>query len=226
MTKDKFWELVKSTNWEEESKKDKISFDEMKFNLLLQMSPLELQSFTDHYSTAYKEISKVTSLALKDTDAYVSDDSFSDLVSHVVGLGKEKSDDLINNPEFINEMAESNSYEESFSYVVPFIGDYEKLDFASYGRKAREYQEITESSTIKSNLGDQMVVDMFLKAVVDYDFEELPLLCDKVYDYWYSKAGREANLSVHITYPQYGLPNLAGDIRTIIPILKKLNGGL
>lgn len=68
----------------------------------------------------------------------VSDDGFSDLCWHVVGLGREKFVEVMSDPYILAEMGRKGQYMESFGYAIPH-GDLEDFDLGRYQDSAREY---------------------------------------------------------------------------------------
>ena len=54
----------------------------------------------------------------------LGDDGFSDLVSHIIGLGSKEYWKVMRDPELALKRAESGDYKESFSYAIPATNDY------------------------------------------------------------------------------------------------------
>jgi len=225
MEKKKFWEIVESLNWKEASEIEKLAIDSVKLNLLVTLSPNEVVGFGNYFSEVYRLVEKHVDTALDDCDAYVSDDSFSDLISHIIGLGEDFMNKAFDDYQVIRDLADSGDYVESFSYLIPSIEDYEKLNKGHYAELARKYAQETKNLSEAEKLGDQITVDKFLDKVSNYDFKDILPLAVRVYEYWYSEEGKKANLDVHNRYNGYGVPNLASDIIIILPIIEKLNGG-
>lgn len=56
----------------------------------------------------------------------VSDDGFSDLRAHIIGLGKVEYERVLYDPDLAQQRANKNAYTESFSYCLPYETDYPK----------------------------------------------------------------------------------------------------
>lgn len=71
----------------------------------------------------------------------VSEDSFGDLVAHIIGLGQAEYEAVLADPMLAQERASTGNYAESFSYALPFSTSFEKLDpafYASWAARAIE----------------------------------------------------------------------------------------
>ena len=84
------------------------------------------------------------------------------------------------------------------------------------GTLATKYMEETKDLEESKKNGDQTVVDKFLQAVIDWDVEELLPLATRVYEYWFTEEGKNANLEVHDRYDGLHIPNLAVEVLELI----------
>ncbi len=66
------------------------------------------------------------------TGDYSGDDGYGDMLWHVVGLGEDKFNEVMDNPNVLNGMP----FVESFGYVLPYEGDYELLTANHHKEKA------------------------------------------------------------------------------------------
>jgi hypothetical protein len=119
----KFWEVVESCGWGTKTTNSK----EVKRYLLRNFSQAEIQAleavFRQYTSKLSEHLSEVTG---------VSDDSFSDLCSHIVGLGKKEYDAVMKDADLAQQRINRSDYAESFSYVWPHEDDYEKINGGMY----------------------------------------------------------------------------------------------
>jgi len=71
----------------------------------------------------------------------LGDDSFSDLLAHVIGLGRGEYERVLANPQLAQARVDAYDFEESFAYALPFESSYESLKPAKYLRWARDIIE-------------------------------------------------------------------------------------
>ena len=69
-------------------------------------------------------------------------DSWDDTLAHIVGLGEEEYKKNITEPERIIRRYRDGEYKESFSYCIPYISDYEKLNDTGYSSLLRLTAEL------------------------------------------------------------------------------------
>lgn len=77
-----------------------------------------------------------------DRSCGLSDDSFADLLSHIIGLGQAEYEAVLVSPSLAVKRARAGDFSESFSYVWPDAEDYEKRGnvaaFKGWAEKNRE----------------------------------------------------------------------------------------
>lgn len=59
---------------------------------------------------------------------YLPEDHFNDLLDHIIGLGKDEYERTLENPELAYIRSEKANYVESFSYCIPWKGDYKIVE--------------------------------------------------------------------------------------------------
>ena len=123
MDEDTFWRIVDSINWKE-IKNLKKAYIIGKKTVMKALSYEEATTFGD---TVSKLSSSVYDL-IASMDDLPGDDGTSDLIAHIIGLGKETFYASINDVNLISARIEANDYVESFAYCVPYEDDYEKSD--------------------------------------------------------------------------------------------------
>lgn len=105
------WDIVDQIGWGTKT-------TDYKFisRMLLRMSGAKRNEFETFVRSKYDELSK----KLYDIVDGPSDDGFSDLCWHIVGLGKIEFDNCMRNPLSAQERYDTDQYEESFAYCLHF----------------------------------------------------------------------------------------------------------
>lgn len=130
-----FWMLVDKIGWGTKT----TDFEAVQKAIMLKYSPLEAEALGDIkdklFHALYQRLDQ-----WEDTEEgkpfEMGDDSFSDLVNHIIGLGKREYDAVMKDPKRAWERAMKGLYEESFSYVFPSHSDYASLNLKHYTRWA------------------------------------------------------------------------------------------
>jgi len=130
-----FWECVAEIGWPK-CESSKVSKD-----LLFAWTPEFAESFRKRLDRRQGEISrafeKYEEDGFEERDYWLGDDSFGDLMGHMVGLGKEAYEAALADLSLVVERARSGDYKESFSYCIPYppsvTSDFEKyMDIMGY----------------------------------------------------------------------------------------------
>ena len=107
----------------------------------------------------------------------VGDDSFDDLTSHIIGMGRKEYESVLRDPALALERAvapygSKDGYSESFAYAIPDEADY-KVNLSRYEKWAkkamREYMEA--SKYLPSLRADVGRIAVILSAMADGDYE-------------------------------------------------------
>lgn len=145
MTINEFWNIVKRINWLANCTQRRYYYDAKKM-LMHEYSPETMKEFSDQFCNLKAALSDCIDAYDEATGErvgnYGGDDSFDDMLSHVVGCGKDAYDAVLKDPTILNEM----KYVESFAYCIPYGDDYQNIDPAHYQKWARE--AITELASI------------------------------------------------------------------------------
>jgi hypothetical protein len=117
----KFWATIKSTGWGTRTTDHKAAQQ----GLLDRLGVEEGIAFSE----TYREVKRRLKEQLWDRVTLVSDDSYDDLVSHIIGLGKKEVDAVVKSPMRAQRRADArygdqSGYVESFSYAVPYEKDW------------------------------------------------------------------------------------------------------
>ena len=145
MTDDRFWELVKQADW---PNKD---YEKVKIHYVKTLSREQSKLFRASASKFYRELDEKIEVSPFRYGLNVGDDGYNDLLYHIIGLGKEEYYKHLNNIGFVKRLGNSYGYKESFSYCIPYDGDYAEKSPYSINYVIRNAK-----SSIKE-------IDMFLK---------------------------------------------------------------
>tara|TARA_R110000824_G_scaffold300648_1_gene488677 strand:+ start:1000 stop:1557 length:558 start_codon:yes stop_codon:yes gene_type:complete len=114
---DQYWKQIKELKWEEDHDDKRIE-QYLKDNFTVS----EAIRLNDFVSEKVNQLyTKYESDWLAEPGIAVSDDGWSDLLNEVVGRGKEFYENI--DVECLQDMADHNDYEESFSYCFHFTYD-------------------------------------------------------------------------------------------------------
>lgn len=137
-----FWEIVEKVNWPALCAEHSRPYEEGKRRMLL-LLPSESwankfqNTFSQHKGRLMKvleqweeEGAELHGYENNPHRIHESDDSFSDLLCHIIGLGKESYEAALNNPLLVKKLADEKytspfRARESFSYCIPFPEDYD-----------------------------------------------------------------------------------------------------
>ena len=139
MTEQRFWELVDAINWGSISELY-IDSNCIKRDLIKQYGD-EAYQMRGRFNQLYNTLDSVVSPELAQYqlvfDQYlVGDDSYSDLIAHIIGLGRDEYYSTLNNPQLAIIRAKDGRFSESFSYVLPYVDNQSDmpnpLDYNTY----------------------------------------------------------------------------------------------
>ena len=133
-----FWSLVEAANWKSDH-----NYDRIKIGLIRQLTPSAIDQFQDLFQKFNNKLAKAVDNYCDQNNKTTgcSDDPYSDLIAHVVGLGKEEYEQSLKNPELVVARAKKGDYKESFSYSIPSKEDLQYMPKSYYMEKARQYLE-------------------------------------------------------------------------------------
>jgi hypothetical protein len=127
MEEDTFWAYNRLVDWRTKSKMHRQGIKAGKTVFLLLLPTLEDRNA---YRTQFNMLIHELSLRINHWESAArkelpcSDDGFSDLLAHIVGLGKEEYCAVLENPKLAFDRANKHDYEESFAYCIPYEEDY------------------------------------------------------------------------------------------------------
>ena len=121
MNEEIFWKAVDDMGWEANGfDYDKIGKD-LEARIWAEYGDQQAgeiaKSLRLFMNNPYRRLYKAVDKAARDAKAYVGgDDSFDDLLNHIIGLGKAEYDRVMENPILAVERFQRDDYRESFAY--------------------------------------------------------------------------------------------------------------
>lgn len=139
MNEQKFWEIVEKINWKTIAEQNH-DVDKIKTTIMREYSRATMTDFRKikHAKAAQlqKTIEKYNDTHKTTIPCY--DDSGSDLINHVIGLGKDYFNKALAKPSILKTL----EYVESFSYIIPYVSDYDKLQPGYFkNRPVKQFKE-------------------------------------------------------------------------------------
>ena len=123
-----FWAIVQSLGWGRS-----YDYKAMKADLIKRLDEQQARYFRDIFQRKQSELMRALSRYEEDEDVElgVSDDGFSDLTAHIIGLGRREYNQVMKNPQLGVDRANArygspDGYKESFAYAIPYEDDYRK----------------------------------------------------------------------------------------------------
>ena len=139
------WKDIEEINWEVHSKKSR-GYEEAKLYILRNFTKSRCTKIREFVNERFDDLYEFiqTFEYVNDTHCgdYGGDDSFGDMIHHVIGLGEDKFEEIMKDPSKLNGM----DYTESFSYCLPYGDDFELLKPDYHLDRAR--QSIVELARI------------------------------------------------------------------------------
>lgn len=135
---DKFWHLVDEINWSDNCKNR--GYEKIKLHMMKNLEHEWVKEASFIRCALYNEISECINRWEDDYGQIeVSDDGLSDLINHIIGLGKKEFDRCMKNPALAKRRADRCDFVESFSYCFPHDNEYEKFQVDHYQEYAKNY---------------------------------------------------------------------------------------
>jgi hypothetical protein len=137
MSESEFWKLTEPYGWGTKTK----NYKPIKKDLMSKLSPDKADDLNQTFRALTGRLDKALSKVVEG----LGDDGYSDLLAHIVGMGKREYERNLKNPQLANERANKYDFAESFSYAIPHKEDYASLDVKRYTGWA---QRIVDSYTM------------------------------------------------------------------------------
>jgi len=129
------WKLIEAMNWEKYSKEYR-GYYEVASNLSETHTKEVIEEMQEFVTARVHELCICIDTYEKANNTrcgeYGGDDSFSDMVCHVVGLGEAKFNEIMNDPKKLNGM----EFVESFSYCFPRSDEFEYINQDYHTKRA------------------------------------------------------------------------------------------
>ena len=118
-----FWAIVEGLGWGRRT----TDYDAIQKDLMNRLSPQQAKKMRGIFDKKKGELSRaISQWERSNDDLPVSDDGYSDLLAHIVGMGRKEFEKTLRNPELAYERAKKYDYKESFAYALPYESDYRK----------------------------------------------------------------------------------------------------
>lgn len=175
----KTWKIIEEIGWGTKT----TDYKAIKNKLMRTYSPEDMKKFYDSVSALTNRLSKAVDAYTEENKRhnlpYGGDDSYSDMLYHAVGMGKNYYDKALADPSTLQTL----KVRESFSYAIPHESDYKHLKPDYHAQKAKQWlQEVMEP--IKKTQGYSKVKALFkplediVENIVNHKFSELPAAQD------------------------------------------------
>jgi hypothetical protein len=175
MNDTKYWNMIATINWTERCHED---FDVTKRSIMISFKASDLKELTVFVRDRWNELYTRINAYEKDNDVICGqdggDDSFGDMINHVIGMGKETFDIMMANPLELDDI----DFVESFSYILPYEDDFINLNPEHHTGRAIECIAALQldweesSNPIANEISDRMVLasqEKFIEAVDGFD---------------------------------------------------------
>lgn len=128
----KFWSTTEPFGWGTKT----TDSEAIKVALLRQLTPLEADAIRSQFDKLTHALSQA--LRAKHIRLECGDDSYWDLMAHVVGLGRAEYEKALADPQLLKARCDSGKFTESFAYALPHASDFEYLTLEHYIGRAAE----------------------------------------------------------------------------------------
>lgn len=108
---DIFWEVIDEIAWDEHCRKERGYYNRVSAGIVTHWTPEFYEKFDEFRMQCFSEVSNAIDRHVEE----ISDDAFTDLVCHLVGMGHQVFLDVLKNPETVQEKYGSR-VKESFGY--------------------------------------------------------------------------------------------------------------
>jgi hypothetical protein len=141
------WAIIAEARWSED-----FNYSRIKNELMAKLSVEEVEALSKFIEDKRRDLHRaIKNGELEDSLGY--GDSYSDLLYHVVGLGKEEYEKCLNDIESVVEVSKTSR--ECFGYGIPDKEDYDRLDPSYFRQMANRF--LTEMESV--NLSELPISD-------------------------------------------------------------------
>lgn len=166
MPESDFWKIVDDLGWGTRTTDYKV----IKKQLLRNLSPNQAASLQTTFAQMQGKLYKALTAWEENGDTWMEtgkhgnprsfglgDDSFGDLIAHIIGMGKREFAAVLKNPQLAHDRARKNAFKESFSYALPSTSDYAKLDVSTYQKEWAKVHGLAEWLLMRPEIPRAMV---------------------------------------------------------------------
>lgn len=122
LSEDQIWKLIEDMEWAKNSSKNSTKLQIENYFRYTTEHIEAIKSFIwAKHDLIYQKIT--TFEKIQNIEFECSEDTLFDIVTHTIGLGKEKFEDLFNNPEKIIEIIQNRDFKEGFINTIPIVND-------------------------------------------------------------------------------------------------------
>lgn len=205
-----FWTFVSKAQWTKDH-----DYDRIKKMILRTMDKDSARDLDKTYRIIYGKLHK----HIFDDVEGVSDDSYSDLIGHIVGSGKGLYDAAMNDPAIAQQIIDDRAYKESFSYAFPYDDDWKLNDPEHFKQQASKYLEDLAPLTsgklqVRLHKEDVEIIRKMVKRLRSVESGNFRKAVDgwgsEEYSQWGALAGRARHENVDL---HYGFSNLLDDVK-------------
>lgn len=153
------WAIIEQINWAERSQ-ERRGYENGKLFLMENHTPATCEALSKFVAEKRVELSIRVDEYENDNGVrcgdYGGDDSYGDMLHHVIGLGQKAYGMITADPTLLNRI----KYVESFSYCLPYSDDWEMLDANKHEDRARAAVNVLHEILMnnKPSSGDVLII--------------------------------------------------------------------
>lgn len=177
ISEDRFWALVAQADWPNRD------YNEVTLEFLTTLTAEEGKSFRVALDYLWSQLN----IFIGDRNpAGGSDDSHSDFIFHIIGLGKDEFYANLKDYDKMEQRGRKGKFEESFGYCVPYVNDWDAKDeriaqLTKQIHRTAERKAGVKHLYIHNIIGD--IADVLSNSDGDYVAEIYNQICDKQIEY-------------------------------------------
>ena len=131
-----FWETIEPFGWGTTT----TDYQAIKIALMRQLTPEQAEGLHARLHLLMGALER--KLRDEHIEIGLGDDSFGDLLAHVVGMGRQVYQQALQDPKTVQARGHRDDFSESFAYALPQTHDYEYLKLDHYLAEAERMKEL------------------------------------------------------------------------------------
>lgn len=120
-----FFDIIEQYGWGTKT----VDYDAIKRDIMSKFTKSQSNQLQATFTILYRRLYNFVTLYEKQNDVSCDcgDDSFDDLLSHIIGMGRNEYNNSLDNPGLVIDRAHKYNFTESFAYALPtnYSYDYE-----------------------------------------------------------------------------------------------------